>query len=66
MIINKDLFVVGPEENGKFNYQVNGAFMYLTEEEMNQFRLAVVEAIGEAEGFWSSTHKDSFGRIIKK
>lgn len=66
MIINKELFIVGPEEDGKFNYQVNGAFMYFKEEEMNQFRSAVAEAIGVAEAFWSSTNKDIFGRIIKK
>lgn len=57
MIINKDLFCVGLDVTGRFTFSVNGAFMYLKPEEMNDFRQALVEAIGEAERFYQDNQK---------
>lgn len=52
------VFKVGYNHKGELNYEVNGAFMYLSSEEIDKFRATIVEAIYQAEKFYRSTHPD--------
>src|SRR6185436_13692524 len=50
------IFKVGINHKGERSYEVNGAFMYLKPEEMNEYRATIVEAMYEAEKLYRSTH----------
>ncbi len=51
------IFKVGVDHKGEINYEVNGAFMYLSKEEMTKYREMILEAIMEAEKFYRSKNK---------
>lgn len=55
------LFLIIYLSYGKLRWitKVNGAFIYLTPEEMNQYRSAITEAIYEAEKFYRQNRPES-------
>lgn len=57
MIIDGRIFTIVLQENGKFGYRVEGEIMYLSKEDMNEFRVCLMEAIGEAEDLYNNQNK---------